>query len=118
MYACLFLPPYPTPVLPQASVYRCLEGGAIELVQAYADEDVSVCEGGGRLKYGIFVPHYDIPSRSLPQPSEEFYVCKWSVDPKTGSPLLLLAGHKGVIRVVDCGSATLVHVGVKGHMWV
>ncbi len=27
----------------QATIYRCLEGGAVEILQAYVDEDVSIC---------------------------------------------------------------------------
>lgn len=45
------------------------------------------------------------------QKDEEFFVCRWSVDETSGAPLLLLAGHNGVIRVLDCAHSTLVHVG-------
>ena len=42
-------------------------------------------------------------------------MCKWSVDLGSGAPLLLLAGQKGLIRVLDCGRGALVHVrGVGG----
>lgn len=47
------------------------------------------------------------------QKDEEFFACKWSVDETSGAPLLLLAGHNGVIRVLDCAHSTLVHVGAR-----
>ena len=37
----------------------------------------------------------------LLQESEEFYACKWSVNVHTGTPLLLLAGKRGLLKVLD-----------------
>ncbi|GMH38145.1 hypothetical protein BSKO_06029 [Bryopsis sp. KO-2023] len=70
----------------RASIYRCKPGGEIEVVQVYVDED----------------------------PDEEYYACKWTVNEATSSPILLLAGKKGVMRVVDCGETKLLETMV-GH---
>ena len=47
----------------------------------------------------------------MDQDEEEFYVCKWSINESTGAPLLLLAGKKGVLRIIDCKEEKLVEVG-------
>ncbi|GAX80271.1 hypothetical protein CEUSTIGMA_g7709.t1 [Chlamydomonas eustigma] len=70
----------------RASIYECLDGGTIDVLQVYTDEDSD----------------------------ESFYVCKWTMNPDTRSPLLLIAGQKGVVRLVDCGSESLVHT-FMGH---
>jgi hypothetical protein len=49
----------------------------------------------------------------LPQPEEEFFVCKWSTNTTTGAPLLLLAGFTGAVRVVDCNLRKVVWVSDK-----
>ncbi|EIE27269.1 fertilization-independent endosperm protein 2, partial [Coccomyxa subellipsoidea C-169] len=69
-----------------ATIYRCLEGGAVEILQAYIDEDVQ----------------------------EEFFACKWSVDPDTGDPLLLIAGKKGLLKILNCATQKL-EWAAEGH---
>ncbi|CAD7700744.1 unnamed protein product [Ostreobium quekettii] len=47
---------------------------------------------------------------------EEFYACKWSINESIGSPLLLLAGKKGVLRILDCKEEKLVEtMTAHGH---
>ena len=41
------------------------------------------------------------------QENEEFYACKWSVNPETGAPLLLLAGKRGLLKALDCSTEEL-----------
>ena len=50
-----------------------------------------------------------LPATAL-QADESFYTCKWSIDVDVGTPLLLLAGHTGVIRVIDCHTQKVVQV--------
>jgi hypothetical protein len=42
------------------------------------------------------------------QEQEEFFTVKWSIDERTGAPLLLAAGLEGVCRVLDCNTQDLV----------
>ncbi len=39
------------------------------------------------------------------QPDENFYTCAWSFDSETYESLLLIAGFKGIIRVI--GTSTV-----------
>lgn len=48
---------------------------------------------------------------------ECFYVCKWSLDEDSGAPVLLIAGQNGVVRALDCASASLMHVSEQ-HLLV
>lgn len=41
------------------------------------------------------------------QKEEEFFACKWSVEERTGAPLLLIAGKKGLLKVLNCVTETL-----------
>ncbi|EFJ49895.1 polycomb group protein, partial [Volvox carteri f. nagariensis] len=45
---------------------------------------------------------------------EKFYCCKWSVDEESGAALLLLAGEKALVRVLDVSRGYLVHT-FAGH---
>ncbi|BDA48075.1 Polycomb group protein FIE1 [Coccomyxa sp. Obi] len=71
---------------PRATIYKCLPGGAVEILQAYIDKDES----------------------------EEFFACKWSVDTSTGDPLLLLAGKNGLLKILNCTTQKLEWVA-EGH---
>lgn len=56
-----------------------------------------------------------VPPPHTPQPAadgepDSFYACKWSKDPDTGVPLLLLAGERGVALVIDVATGSLVFV--------
>jgi polycomb protein EED len=70
----------------QAIVYRCLPDGTIKKVHVIQDAD----------------------------DEEEFYVCRWSIDIRTGSPLLLLAGKNALLQVFDFGTGQLV-TSFEGH---
>ncbi|CAL5223285.1 g5773 [Coccomyxa viridis] len=70
----------------RATIYRCHAGGKIEIVQAYLDDDEN----------------------------EEFYAVKWSVNVSTGAPLLLLAGKRGLLKVLDTETETLTRC-LEGH---
>ncbi len=70
----------------QAVVYRCLPDGGIQKVHVIQDAD----------------------------DKEEFYVCRWSIDVRTGSPLLLLAGKNALLQVFDFGTGQLV-TSFEGH---
>ena len=48
------------------------------------------------------------------QENEEFYACKWSVNPETGAPLLLLAGKRGLLKALDCSTEELSAVSASG----
>lgn len=41
------------------------------------------------------------------QADEEYFVVKWSVDTETGAPLLLLAGKRALLHVINCATGTL-----------
>lgn len=70
----------------QATVYRCLPDGDLKQLIVLQDAD----------------------------DSEEYYVCKWSIDIRTGAPLLLLAGKNAVLQVFDLVSGQLV-TSCEGH---
>ncbi|GFR44999.1 hypothetical protein Agub_g6309, partial [Astrephomene gubernaculifera] len=45
---------------------------------------------------------------------ERFHCCKWSRDPDSGAALLLAAGRKALVRVLDVSRGQLVHT-FSGH---
>lgn len=113
----------------QATVYRCLPSGQLEVVQVYQDADVSARpvrepgRGSGPAPGGAATTRANGAQPGLPdawccatlnlnalQSSEEFYVCKWSVDERSGAPLLLLAGKNGLLQVVDCATGAVLAV--------
>ncbi len=49
------------------------------------------------------------------QENEEFYAVKWSVNVSTGAPLLLLAGKRGLLKVLDCETEALTRVRGPGR---
>lgn len=67
------------------TIYRCTEGGSLKLLQAYAD----------------------------PDPEENFYCCTWTYD-SSMDPLLLVAGNKGIIRVISTANNDCIK-HYKGH---
>jgi WD40 repeat protein len=54
------------------------------------------------------------PPCCLPQTSEEYYACTWSLDVDSGAPLLLLAGKNGVLVVVNVATGSL-ETCFEGH---
>ena len=67
------------------TIYQCLEGGVISVLQAYVDDDKD----------------------------ESFYTLSWACD-VNGSPLLVAGGHNGIIRVLDVANEK-VHKNFVGH---
>lgn len=57
------------------TVYQCLEGGVIAVLQSYIDEDKD----------------------------ESFYTASWACN-VDGNPFLVAGGINGIMRVIDCGS--------------
>ena len=49
----------------------------------------------------------DIMNKYCVQENEEFYACKWSVNVRTGAPLLLLAGKRGLLKALNCETEEL-----------
>ena len=47
-----------------------------------------------------------------PQAEEEYFAVKWSVDGESGAPLLLLAGKRALLHVINCATGVLEAVGV------
>ena len=46
--------------------------------------------------------------------TEDLYCCKWTFDEENESPLLLCAGFKGIVKVIDCRRQMLSN-GLIGH---
>ncbi|PWA74234.1 polycomb group protein FIE2 [Artemisia annua] len=67
------------------TVYQCLEGGAIAVLQSYIDEDKD----------------------------ESFYTVSWACD-ADGRPMLVAGGINGIIRVIDAGKEK-IHKSLVGH---
>lgn len=53
-------------------------------------------------------PHPSL--RHTAQKDESYFCCKWTHEEGTRAPLLLVAGQKGLVRVLDCTTQELVHV--------
>ena len=70
----------------RVSVYHCNPDGHIDLRQVYVDDDET----------------------------EDLYCCKWTFDEEKESPLLLCAGFKGIVKVIDCRRQMLSD-GLIGH---
>ncbi|URE07944.1 polycomb group protein [Musa troglodytarum] len=69
----------------RVTVYRCLEGGLIAVLQAYVDEDKD----------------------------ESFYTLSWACD-TDGTPFLVAGGSNGIIRVINAGTEK-IHKSFVGH---
>ncbi|XP_024967288.1 polycomb group protein FERTILIZATION-INDEPENDENT ENDOSPERM isoform X1 [Cynara cardunculus var. scolymus] len=69
----------------RVTVYQCLEGGVIAVLQSYIDEDKD----------------------------ESFYTVSWACD-ADGTPLLVAGGINGIIRVIDAGNEK-IHKSFVGH---
>ncbi|KIZ04250.1 Polycomb group protein FERTILIZATION-INDEPENDENT ENDOSPERM [Monoraphidium neglectum] len=70
----------------KATIYQCHPGGRVDVVQIYTDADAN----------------------------EDLFVANWSVRPGTRAPLLLVAGVKAILRVIDCSRQSLV-MSLRGH---
>ncbi|WVZ00223.1 hypothetical protein V8G54_026292 [Vigna mungo] len=62
----------------RVTVYQCLEGGVIAVLQSYVDEDKD----------------------------EAFYTVSWACSDE-GSPFIVAGGSKGIIRVIDAGRESI-----------
>ncbi|KAM7492669.1 hypothetical protein LguiA_035590 [Lonicera macranthoides] len=69
----------------RVTVYQCLEGGVIAVLQSYIDEDKD----------------------------ESFYTVSWACN-VDGTPLLVAGGINGIIRVIDAGNEK-IHKCFVGH---
>lgn len=69
----------------RVTVYQCLEGGVIAVLQSYIDDDKD----------------------------ESFYTVSWACD-ADGTPLLVAGGINGIIRVIDAGNER-IHKSFVGH---
>ncbi|XP_077243495.1 transducin/WD40 repeat-like superfamily protein [Tasmannia lanceolata] len=69
----------------RATIYQCLEGGVIAVLQAYVDEDKD----------------------------ESFYTLSWACN-VDGTPFLVAGGINGIIRVIDAGNEK-IHKSFVGH---
>ncbi|CAM6101382.1 unnamed protein product [Calypogeia fissa] len=117
----------------RVTVYQCLEGGPIAVLQAYVDEDVRTPSISGP-SFAFNWPlclHLIFFVSSLPlvdfccsdlccarfmhylQKDESFYTVSWACD-NEGLPLLVASGSNGVIRVIDCSKENLLKTLV-GH---
>ncbi|XP_033739421.1 polycomb protein EED-like [Pecten maximus] len=73
----------------RVTLYECLEGGKINLLQAYMDPPCVDSE-------------------------ENFYCCTWTFDSTTGQPLLAAAGLKGIVRIISPVTMSCIKY-YKGH---
>ncbi|GFZ07456.1 transducin/WD40 repeat-like superfamily protein [Actinidia rufa] len=69
----------------RVTVYQCLDGGVIAVLQSYIDEDKD----------------------------ESFYTVSWACN-TDGTPLLVAGGINGIIRVIDAGNEK-IHKSFVGH---
>jgi len=58
----------------RVTVYECLKNGSNRLVQCYSD----------------------------PDPKEDFWTIVWSFDELSGNPLIITAGVRAIICIIDC----------------
>lgn len=106
----------------QVTVYECLEGGVIAVLQSYIDEDVSkdghhsviyemhqslfigiLSNGTGFIVLSLKPFANVIFVRFVDQKDESFYTVSWACN-VDGTPFLVAGGFNGTIRVIDCGS--------------
>ncbi|GMP51661.1 hypothetical protein CsSME_00017806 [Camellia sinensis var. sinensis] len=71
----------------RVTVYQCLEGGVIAVLQSYIDEDKD----------------------------ESFYTVSWACN-TDGTPLLVAGGINGIIRVIDAGNEKM-HKDESVRLW-
>ncbi|KAG2437711.1 hypothetical protein HYH02_011089 [Chlamydomonas schloesseri] len=118
----------------RATIYRLLPGGQFEVLQVYEDGDrgrkssgAGGSGGGADGADGASGAGGAAPGAGVGGPAaaaaaaaattaagEHFYCCKWSVDADSGAALLLLAGEKALVRVLDVSRGCLVHT-FAGH---
>ncbi|KXZ50387.1 hypothetical protein GPECTOR_16g560 [Gonium pectorale] len=118
----------------RATIYRLLPSGQFEVVQRgrqssddggvdepaedSADEDAASaaigadCGGGGGGRRGG--SRGGGGAGGLTETGESFYACKWSRDEASGAALLLVAGEKALMRVLDVSRGCLVAT-LSGH---
>lgn len=104
------------------TVYQCLEGGVIAVLQSYVDEDV--CEDRCHsLNYSSHAKHLVFLWRKFAnsmcfvhQKDESFYTVSWACN-VDGTPFIVAGGLNGIIRVIDAGSEKIHKVSCSQQFW-
>ncbi|KAK4484373.1 hypothetical protein RD792_006952 [Penstemon davidsonii] len=101
----------------RVTVYQCLEGGIIGVLQSYIDEDVR------NSTFNFFNSYTVILMNSysqiwcavyrVDQKDESFYTVSWACN-IDGTPFLVAGGLNGIIRVIDTGSEK-IYKSFVGH---
>ncbi|KAF4365820.1 hypothetical protein F8388_014476 [Cannabis sativa] len=95
----------------RVTVYQCLEGGVIAVLQSYIDDDVSC------YSHSLFILQeitaYLTSIYFVDQKDESFYTVSWACN-KDGMPLVVAGGINGIIRIIDAGTEK-IHKSFVGH---
>ncbi|KAK6946847.1 WD40 repeat [Dillenia turbinata] len=92
----------------RVTVYQCLEGGVIAVLQSYIDED---------FHYKMSLVHplmtFGTSMYFINQKDESFYTLSWACT-DDATPFIVAGGINGIIRVIDSGSEK-IHKSLVGH---
>lgn len=105
----------------QVTVYQCLDGGVIAVLQSYIDDDVRTktfclmymqC-----LSTKLSLLNYICGFHMFCQQKDEsFYTVTWACSTE-GTPLLVAGGINGIIRVIDAGNEKIHRVVDARSLW-
>lgn len=102
----------------QVTVYQCLEGGVIAVLQSYIDEDVNKFELLLCLYFEFFQLKMHFSHTMcycvwyVYQKDESFYTVSWACN-IDGTPFLVAGGLNGIIRVIDTGNEKIYKVVLR-----